>query len=218
MTNETDRMLRIDVDGSVWLKPGAAIAHRGELTFERRPTLGAESVGDAVLRETAPLVRATGQGRLYCGGRGLFVRVVRLDGEPLIVAWKNILAFEDTLAFHPFLVEHGVGIAAGGLVAVKFSGQGSVAVLLHGQPVTLPIGPDNTLSTDPHATIAWSADLTPALKMDLTWRSAFGHGGHEAVQMLFAGSGFVVVEPYEQPGWFAEDPHPIKAVASLIGG
>lgn len=214
--NETARTLRIDVDGSVWLKPGAAIAFRGDLAFERRPTLGAASMKDAILRETAPLVRATGRGRLYCGDHAAHVRVVRLESEPLIVAWRDILAFEETLAFDPFMVEHGVGIAAGGLIAVKFSGQGSLALLIHGQPVTLAVSPGNPLSTDPHATLAWSADLTPALKMDLTWRSAFGHGGHEPVQMHFAGTGFVVVQPYTHTGWFDEDPHPIRKVASAL--
>ena len=47
------------MDGGVWLKPGAAVAYRGDLTFERLPTLGAGSVQDAVLREAAPLVRAS---------------------------------------------------------------------------------------------------------------------------------------------------------------
>ena len=52
---ESERMLRIEVDGDIWLKPGAAIAHRGTLHFERRHTLDAGSMTDAMLRETAPL-------------------------------------------------------------------------------------------------------------------------------------------------------------------
>ena len=42
--NETARTLRIDVDGGVWLTPGAAVAYRGEIRFERLPTLGAIGV------------------------------------------------------------------------------------------------------------------------------------------------------------------------------
>jgi uncharacterized protein (AIM24 family) len=214
--NEGDRMLRVDVDGSVWLKPGAAVAWRGDLVFERRPTLGAESMEDAILREAAPLVRVTGRGRLYCGDHAAHVRIVRLEAEPLMVAWKDVLACEATLAFEPFLVEHGVGIAAGGFVAVKFSGQGTLAMLAHGKPVTLAVTPGSPLTTDPHATVAWSPDLTPTLKLDLTWRSALGHGGHQPVQMCFEGTGVVVVQPYQRSGWVAADPHPVKKAASLL--
>ena len=77
--NVSDRMLGIDVDGSVWLKPGSPVACSGNLRFERRRTLDAGSLTDAVLRETAPLVRASGRGRLYCGHHGAHVTTLRLD-------------------------------------------------------------------------------------------------------------------------------------------
>jgi uncharacterized protein (AIM24 family) len=197
--NESARTLRIDVDGGVWLKPGAAIAYRGDLAFERLATLDARSLQDVVTREAAPLVRGIGKGRLYCGQHGSHVRVLRLAGESFVVAWPDLLAFADGLTFATSLVGHGVGIAAGGLVAVTLSGHGAVAIATHGQPLTLEVTPDNPVNTDPHATIAWSAALTPALRTDVSWRSVFGHGGHEPVQMHFEGTGFVVVQPYEDP-------------------
>ena len=63
--NETDRTLKIDVDGGVWIKPGAAIAYRGDLAFDggrrladaddgrRRPLLERHrrSRGDPEIRE-----------------------------------------------------------------------------------------------------------------------------------------------------------------------
>ena len=55
---ESERILRVDVDGGVWIKPGAAIAYRGDLRFERLATLEAPTVTDAAFREIAPLVRA----------------------------------------------------------------------------------------------------------------------------------------------------------------
>jgi uncharacterized protein (AIM24 family) len=216
--NETARTLRVDVDGCVWLKPGAAIAYRGDLTFERLPILRGESVMDAVLRETAPLVRAVGKGRLYCGHHGAHLRTVQLRGESIVVSWQDLVAFDQSLTFESGLLGHGLGLAAGGLVVVKLSGHGSFAVATHGRPITLEVSPGHPLSTDPHATIAWSADLSPTLKLDVTWRSAFGHGGHEPVQMLFDGAGFVVVQPYEDPSRFGLGPHPIRRVASLFAG
>lgn len=216
--NETARTLRVDVDGSVWLKPGAAIAYRGDIAFERLPTLRAESVLDAVLRETAPLVRAVGKGRLYCGHHGAHLRTVQLRGESIIVSWQDLVAFDQSLSFESMLLGHGVGLAAGGLVVVRLSGHGSFAVATHGRPITLDVSPGHPVSTDPYATIAWSADLSPTLKLDVTWRSTLGHGGHEPVQMSFDGSGFVIVQPYEDPSRFGLGPHPVRRVASLFAG
>lgn len=213
---ESARTLRIDVDGTVWLKPGAAIAHRGALTFERRPTLGAESVVDAVLRETAPLVRASGRGRLYCAHHGSHVRVVRLAGDAVVVAWHELLAFESSLTFETRLVAHGVGLAAGGLAVVRLAGEGLLALATHGQPLTLAVTPDAPVNTDPHATLAWSDGLDPTLRIDATWRTMVGHGGHEAVQMHFRGRGFVVVQPFEDPSRIHLGAAPLKRLASMV--
>lgn len=215
---ESSRMLRIDVDGGVWLRPGAAIAYRGDLAFVRRPTLAAESASDAVLRETAPLVRAVGRGRLFCGNHGLHVRPIHLADEALVVAWSVLLAFEDTLAFETTLVGHGVGIAAGGLAAVTLSGRGALALAGHGEPLALHVAEGTPVFTDPHATIAWSPSLSPSLKTDLGWRSLVGHGGGEPFQMRFDGKGFVIVQPYKEPSRFKPGLTPVKRLASLLAG
>ena len=102
--NESSRTLRIDLDGGVWLKPGAAIAYRGDINFKRLPTLAGGSLRNAALREAAPLVRARGKGRLYCARQGSFARIVRLRGETLFVAWQDLLAFEQSLGFTASLV------------------------------------------------------------------------------------------------------------------
>jgi uncharacterized protein (AIM24 family) len=215
---ESERMLRIDVNGGVWLKPGAAIAYRGDIRFERLPTLTARSLADAAMREVAPLVRAVGQGRLYCGDHGSHVRIIRLTGEALVVVWQELLAFEESLQFATTVVAHGIGLAAGGLITVRLSGCGALAVATHGEPLTLPVTPGDPVTTDPHATLAWSADLTPSLKTDLSWRSVFRHGGHEPVQMFFEGTGYVVVQPYEDPRRLKLDLNPVDRLKPLITG
>jgi uncharacterized protein (AIM24 family) len=215
---ESDRMLRIEVDGGVWLKPGAAIAYRDGVAFERLPTIDARSLHDAALREVAPLVRATGHGRLYCAQHGSHVRLVRLTGQTLFVVWQELLAFEESLQFETTFVGHGVGIAAGGLAAVKLSGEGALAIATHGRPLTLPVAPDNPVATDPHATLAWSDSLTPSLRTDLSWRSVFRHGGQEPVQMFFEGAGFVVVQPYEDQSRIKFHLDPLSAIKSIAAG
>jgi len=196
-TRESERMLRIDVDGGVWLKPGAAVAYRGDLAFERRPTLEATSFEDAAMRELSPLVRAIGKGQLYCGHRGEHVWPVGLNGETMFVASPDLLAFEASLSFEMMLLDDGLSVAAGGLVIVRLSGRGSLALGTHGEPLALPVTAGMPLSTDPHATLAWSDGVRPALRTDLSWRSLFRHGGSEPVQMFFEGEGSVLVQPYK---------------------
>jgi uncharacterized protein (AIM24 family) len=215
---ESERMLGIDVNGGVWLKPGAAIAYRGDIGFERRHTLDAHSAYDAAMCELAPLVRAQGAGRLYCADHGSHVRIIRLVGETLVVAWQELLAFEESLQFETAVVGHGVGLAAGGLITVRLSGCGALAIATHGEPLTLPVTPRDPVSTDPHATLAWSGGLTPTLKTDLDWRSLFRHGGHEPVQMFFEGDGFVVVQPYEDPRRLRVEVNPLERLRALIAG
>ena len=215
---ESERMLRVEVDGGVWLKPGAAIAYRGDLAFERLPTIHADSLTSAALREITPLVRAIGYGRLYAGHEAAFVRLVRLAGETIVVSWHELLAFEDSLHFEMTFVGHGISVAAGGLVALKLSGHGTLAVAVHGDPLTLAVAPDNPVSTDPHATLAWSGELTPSLKTDLSWRSVFRHGGQEPFQMFFQGAGFVIVQPYKDPRRITLSVNPLAEIKALLVG
>src|SRR5262245_44595971 len=192
---EGERILRIDVNGGVWIKPGIAIAYRGDLHFERLPTLEAHGVREMVQREVVPIARAEGQGRLYCAWRGWHVRVLKLDGEVIHIVSDQLLAFEESIEYEIKLVGENIGVAAGGLLAVRLSGRGSVAIAMHGDPLTLQVTPDKPVSTDPHATVGWLGNMTPELKTDLSWRSLFEHGGGEPVQMFFEGNGYVVVKP-----------------------
>jgi uncharacterized protein (AIM24 family) len=215
---ESGRILRVDVDGGVWMKPGAAIAHRGELRFERLPTLDAASTEDAVMREVAPLVRVNGHGRLFCSDRAARVSVVDLDGHAMVVAAQSVLAFEDTLAFRRTLLGHGLGVAAGGLVVTTFSGRGALAFVTRGETLRLEVSPGDPVLTHPHATVAWSDALDPKLKTDLSWRSAFAHGGQEPIQMLFEGSGFVIVQPFKEPGRLMAAEKAAKRLVALVSG
>ena len=61
---------------------------------------------------TSPLVRANGKGRVYCASHGAQIRVVRLRGETIVVAWQDLLAFEESLSFKTTLLGHGLTVAA----------------------------------------------------------------------------------------------------------
>jgi uncharacterized protein (AIM24 family) len=70
--------------------------------------------------------------------------------------------------------------------------------------------------TDPHATVAWSGGLVPALKIDLSWRSAFAHGGQEPIQMRFEGEGHVIVQPFKDQSRLMSGEDAAKKIAALV--
>jgi uncharacterized protein (AIM24 family) len=215
-TLESARILRVDVDGGVWMKPGAAIAHRGELTFERPPTLGAASLDEAVMREVAPLVRVSGRGRLFCADRASRVSVVDVDGESMVLPAHRVLAFEETLTFTRRLLAHGLGIAAGGLIVTTFSGRGALAFVSRGETLRLELSPGTPVLTDPHATVAWSGALEPRLRTDVGWRTAIAHGGQQPIQMFFEGVGCVLVQPFKEPRTLWPGEEAAKRLAAFV--
>ncbi|MBW3624004.1 MAG: AIM24 family protein, partial [Armatimonadetes bacterium] len=110
----------------------------------------------------------------------------------------------DSVQYDITMIRRVAGMMSGGLFSVKLTGHGMVAITTHGRPLTLRITPDDPVSTDPNATVAWSGHLMPELKTDITFRALMGRGGGETFQMLFRGDGFVVVQPYEENARVAE--------------
>ena len=194
----SDRILRIDLDGSVYAQLGAAIAHTGDIKFNRLSPLHKGIAGKALLA-LRPLVIAEGKGRVYCARQGWRLRLLKLSGETVNVSAEELLAFESTLDFKLFTIGEGVSAATGGVFAVKLSGTGSLVIATHGDPMVTPVTAGNDLYTDPHATVAWTEGLEPKLTVDMTWKTLVGLGGGELVQMHFSGNGEVVVQPSEDP-------------------
>ncbi len=87
---------------------------------------------------------------------------------------------------------------AGGLFNIKLEGNGLIAMTTHYDPLTLKVTPDEPVITDPNATVAWSGNLTPEFKTDISLKTFFGRGSGDSIQMKFQGEGFVVVQPFEE--------------------
>jgi uncharacterized protein (AIM24 family) len=193
------RLVRVDVHDEVWIKRGSVVAYHGDLKFHLEPVMQAEAVHldagpirSALKREAVPLTRAVGQGRLYLSNDGTHSRVLSLGDETIFVSASDLLAFETTLD-HEIRLLGEIGLLAGGLLVVKLSGHGQVAISVHGEPLTLRVSPSDPVSTDPGATLAWTAGLWPELKTDLDAGSLIAHGGGQPIQMRFAGHGHVIV-------------------------
>ena len=73
-----------------------------------------------------------------------------------------------------------------------------VAFTTHYDPLTLMVTPDMPVITDPNATVAWSGTLQPEIRTDVSLKTFIGRGSGESIQTQFAGSGFVVIQPYEE--------------------
>lgn len=198
---ESSKMLEVKVNGRIWSKLGAMIAYKGNLTFKREGTLEGglmKALKRAVSQEMSPLAKIEGRGVAYLADQGKEIQILRLQGDTINVNGNDLLAFEDTVQYDITMMRRIAGYAAGGLFSVRVSGNGMVAILSHGKPLTLRVTHNEPIYTDPNATIAWSGNLQPQLRMDQSLRSIFGRGGGETYQMVFQGDGFVVVQPYEE--------------------
>ncbi len=198
---ESDRMLEINLEGQVWTKMGSMVAYVGEVKFTREGMLE-HGVGKflkrAVTGEGARLTKAEGRGRVYLADDGKKVSIINLQGETLYVNGNDILAFEQGIDWDIKLMRKVAGMMAGGLFNVKLTGRGMIAITTHYDPLTLRVTPRAPVTTDPNATVAWSGSLSPEFKTDISFKTFFGRGSGESIQMLFRGEGFVVIQPREE--------------------
>ncbi|MCD4821633.1 MAG: AIM24 family protein [Methanococcoides sp.] len=198
---ERDRMLELNLNGRVWTKRGSMVAYLGNVKFTREGVLE-HGVGKllkkAVTGEGISLTKAEGQGKVYLADAGKKISIINLDNEAIFVNGNDLLAFEESIGWDIKLMKKVTGIMAGGLFNVKLEGTGMVAITTHYDPVTLRVTKDTPVFTDPNATVAWSGNLTPDLKTDISLKSLVGRSSGESIQMAFKGEGFVVIQPYEE--------------------
>lgn len=198
---ENPYLLEVNLNGRVWSKLGSMIGYVGNVKFEREGVL-AGGIGNflkkAVSGESTPMMKAEGQGRVYFAENGKKVRILSLQNEMFYVNGNNILAFDDTIKWDIKLMRRVAGMAAGGLFNMQLSGSGMVAITTHFDPITLVVTAENPVYTDPNATVAWSGNLQPTIKTDISLKTFFGRGSGESFQLAFQGQGWVVLQPYEE--------------------
>ncbi|RYX83677.1 AIM24 family protein [bacterium] len=198
---ESAKMLEAHVNGRLWSKLGAMVAYRGNLTFKREGMLEG-GLGNALMKmvsgEMSPLTKIEGRGIVYLADNAKNVTILRLQNETINVNGNDLLAFEESIGYQITMHRRIAGMLSGGLFSVRLSGSGMVAIMSHGQPLTLRVTPQDPVMTDPNATVAWSGNLSPEVKMDASLKTLIGRGGGETFQMVFRGEGFVVIQPYEE--------------------
>ena len=198
---ESDRILELNLNGMAWIKKGSMVAYRGNVKFTREAVLqqglGA-ALKKAVTGEGAQLTKAEGQGKVYLADGGKKIFILDISGTSMFVNGSDLLAMQDTVNYQVKMMKRVTAIVSGGLFNVLVQGNGLVAITSHYEPITLTVEPGNPVFTDPNATIAWSGNLMPEMKTDVSLKSFLGRGSGESIQMKFDGHGFVVVQPYEE--------------------
>lgn len=198
---ENDRMLEINLNGNVWTKTGSMVAYRGGIQFTREGVLEhglGKLLKKAVSGEGTRLTKASGHGQMYLADMGKKISILHLTSDAVCVNGNDLLAFEESLSWDIKLLRKVSAMLAGGLFNVRLEGTGLAAITTHYDPVTLIVKPNAPVRTDPNATVAWSGNLSPEFKTDISLKTFFGRGSGESIQMEFNGDGFVVVQPYEE--------------------
>jgi uncharacterized protein (AIM24 family) len=198
---ETPRILEVNLKDLVWAKAGSMISYAGQIKFERERMLEhglGKMFKKAFSGEGTSLMKATGNGRLYLADQGKKITIFDLNNESITVNGNDLLAFEPSIEWDINLMRKMAGVMSGGLFNVNLRGRGKVAITSHYEPLTLLVKPGEPVITDPNATVAWSGNLQPEFRTNISFRTLLGRGSGESFQMEFSGEGFVIVQPFEE--------------------
>ncbi|XAM01371.1 AIM24 family protein [Phycisphaeraceae bacterium D3-23] len=198
---ETERLLEVNLNGTIWTKMGSMVAYTGGIKFVREGILE-QGIGNllkkAVSGEGARLTKAEGSGKLYLADQGKKITILNLANESIVVNGQDLLAFEPAIKYEIKMAKKLAAMAAGGLFNIHLNGTGMVAVASHYDPMTLRVSPGNPVYTDPQATVMWSGNLQPSFKTDVSLKTFIGRSSGESYQMHFEGEGWVVIQPFEE--------------------
>src|SRR4051812_31528007 len=216
---QNSKMLKVAINGEVMARTGSMVAYQGQMQFQ---ALGSGGMGkwlkQKLTGEGVPLMKISGRGDLFLADRAADVHLIDLEqGDGISINGANVLAFEPTLQYDIKFVQ-GMGmLSSAGLFNCVFTGQGRIAITTKGTPVVLNV--DQPTYVDPQSAVCWSAGLQTGYHRaeQLGLGTLLGRRTGEAFTMSFAGQGFVVVQPSEEPpvlGSGQQDQQP----GGLLGG
>jgi uncharacterized protein (AIM24 family) len=198
---QNSKMLKIELNGECMARTGSMVAYQGQVQFA---ALGSGGIGKFLKQkltgEGVPLMKISGRGDVFLGDRAADIHLVDLEpGDSLSINGANVLAFDSTLQYDIKMVQ-GMGMmSSAGLFNCVFSGYGRIAITTKGTPVVLNV--DQPTYVDPQAAVCWSANLQTGYHRaeQLGLGTLLGRRTGEAYTMSFAGQGFVIVQPSEEP-------------------
>jgi uncharacterized protein (AIM24 family) len=201
MRLQNSKMLKIELNGECMARAGAMVAYQGQIQFQ---ALGSGGLGKFLKQkltgEGVPLMKVSGRGDVFLADLASDVHLIDLEpGDALSINGSSVLAFDSTLQYDIKMVQGAGMLSSAGLFNCVFSGHGRIAVTTKGTPVVLNV--DQPTYVDPQAAVCWSASLQTGYHRaeQLGLGTLLGRRTGEAFTMSFAGQGFVVVQPSEEP-------------------
>lgn len=197
MTLQNAKSIKYAVSGEIHARQGSMIAFRGDLQFERKGQGLGGMLKRAVTGEGLPLMAVRGQGEAWFAHEAANCFIVEMEqGDVLTINGRNVLCFDATLTYEIKTVK-GAGMTGGGLFNSVFSGYGKLGLMCEGNPIVIPVTPQQPVCVDTDAVVGWSAHLTTSLHRSQSVGSMLRGGSGEAVQLRLDGEGFVIVRPSE---------------------
>jgi uncharacterized protein (AIM24 family) len=193
------KLLKVRLDqGTIQAKLGSMVAYQGDVSFEHAGSGGmGRMLKKAVTGEGARMMKMTGTGEVFLADVAQDVHLLQLDNEKVTVNSRNLLAFDADIDWDIERVKGAGAMMGGGLFNTSLHGTGYVAILSDGPPVLLDVASAPTFA-DAQAAITWSEGVTTSIRTDFkALKNLTGRGSGETIQMAFAGSGWVLVQPSE---------------------
>src|SRR3954449_216469 len=198
---QNSKLLKAELNGEFMARTGSMVAYQGQVHFEALGSGGiSKFLKQKLTGEGVPLMRISGRGDVFLAEAAADIHLIDLEhGDALSINGANVLAFDSTLQYDIRMVQGAGMLSNAGLFNCVFSGYGRIAVTTKGTPVVLNV--DQPTYVDPQAANCWSANLQigyhRAEQMGLG--TLMGRNTGERFTMSFAGQGFVVVQPSEEP-------------------
>ncbi|MFC6019021.1 AIM24 family protein [Plantactinospora solaniradicis] len=201
MRLQNSKMLKIELNGEAMARVGSMVAYQGQVQFQ---ALGSGGIGKFLKQkltgEGVPLMKITGRGDVFLADYAADVHLIDLEpGDALSINGSSVLAFDSTLQYDIKMVGGAGMMSSSGLFNCVFTGYGRIAVTTKGTPVVLNV--DAPTYVDPQAAVCWSASLQTGYHRaeQIGLGTLLGRRTGEAFTMSFAGQGFVIVQPSEEP-------------------
>jgi len=192
---QNSKMLKVKLNGAITARQGSMIAYQGQADFNYQ---GAGGIGKMLKQkltgEGVATMTVSGQADVFFADQSRDVHLIYLEGDAISINGRNVLAYDSSMDVDVHLIQ-GAGMMSGGLFNTIIRGSGWVAITSHGTPVVLQT--DAPTFVDSNAVVCWSANLQTTVARSFKIAGFIGRGTGEAVQISFAGQGWVIVQPSE---------------------
>jgi uncharacterized protein (AIM24 family) len=197
-TQQSSKMIKVTLGAEVLTRKGSMVAYQGNIEFDHKGSGGLKKMlENKMTGQGLSMMICKGEGEVFLAEDATDLHIVELNGRTININANNILCMDATLSVETKRME-SAGLPGGGFFHIEVTGQGTVVVMTHGTPMTIPVaGPT---STDVNATVAWSAGMRVSVSNQVrVQRNLYAGQSAEAGCLDFMGMGesFVVVQPYE---------------------